>query len=91
MKKVLWDNYQIGNLIGEGVNGKVYKAYKNINGVNKYYAVKYISFPRNNHEIDDLIKRRVIKEIIEHGYSKAISYTGRLFLLYREFSLSPFV
>ena len=63
MKKVLWDNYQIGNLIGEGVNGKVYKAYKNINGVNKYYAVKYISFPRNNHEIDDLIKRRVIKDV----------------------------
>ena len=30
MKKVLWDNYQIGNLIGEGVNGKVYKAYKKV-------------------------------------------------------------
>lgn len=63
MKKVLWDNYQIGDLIGEGANGKVYKVYKNINGVNKYYAVKYISFPRNNHEIDDLIKRRVIKGV----------------------------
>ena len=28
MKKVLWDNYQIGDLIGEGANGKVYKVYK---------------------------------------------------------------
>lgn len=61
MKKNLWDNWQITEKIGEGLNGEIYKAVQNVDKEVHYSAVKYISLPKKEEDVDKLVKYGVIK------------------------------
>jgi len=44
-RKTLWGNWELGDMIGRGSYGNVYKAYKNVFGTTYVSAVKHLTFP----------------------------------------------
>ena len=61
MEKKLWNNWKIAEKIGEGPNGEVYKGVQEINGTYHYCAIKYISLPKKENDLNKLIKKGIIK------------------------------
>lgn len=74
MRTKLWNGWEIVDKIGEGRSGDVYRAVKKSDGMNLYCAIKYVSLPRNISELDELVKRGIIKDKSEaiNYYSKVI-------------------
>lgn len=72
MIKVYKNEWTIIEKVGEGTTGEVYKA---VNKKGEYSAIKHISLPKNDKEIDELIKNRVIKSYAEvnNYYEKIVS------------------
>ncbi len=46
----LWGEWHIGELIGKGSYGEVYKIYRDAGGKREYAAAKYISIPKNEQD-----------------------------------------
>jgi len=61
MRKELWDNWHIIEKIGEGPNGEVYKASKMLNNQTFFCAIKYLSLPKKDEDVDTLLKKGIIK------------------------------
>ena len=59
MEKKLWNNWKIAEKIGEGPNGEVYKGVQEINGTYHYCAIKYISLPKKENDLNKLIKKGI--------------------------------
>lgn len=74
MRTKLWNGWEIVDKIGEGRSGDVYRAVKKSDGMNLYCAIKYVSLPKNISELDELVKRGIIKDKSEaiNYYSKVI-------------------
>lgn len=52
--KQIWPEWEAERLIGEGAFGKVYKCVRNDNGLTSYAAIKIISIPQSQSEVDSL-------------------------------------
>lgn len=63
MRKSLWDGWEIKDKIGEGRFAEVYKAVKKVDGVNINSAIKYVSLPKNQEELNELVKNGIIKNV----------------------------
>lgn len=50
----VWPQWKIGDMIGEGSFGKVYKAVREEHGLTTFAAIKAISIPQNNAELASL-------------------------------------
>lgn|GEM_PF-6570099 len=72
MIKVYKDEWTILEKIGTGATGDVYKA---VNKDGEYSAIKHISLPKDDKEIDELIKNKIIKSYDEANdyYAKVVS------------------
>ena len=70
MIKVYKDEWTIIEKIGTGATGDVYKA---VNKNGEYSAIKHISLPKDNKEIEELIKNNIIK-----SYNEANDYYARV-------------
>ena len=46
----LWGEWHIGELIGKGSYGEVYKIYRDVGGNREYAAAKYISSPKSEQD-----------------------------------------
>ncbi len=46
----LWGEWHIGELIGKGSYGEVYKIYRDVGGKREYAAAKYISIPKSEQD-----------------------------------------
>lgn len=52
----LWGVWELGDKIGQGSFGEVYKAHKTELGKTFYSAIKHISLPKTQDEIEDIIR-----------------------------------
>ena len=52
--KDFWPEWEIEKLIGSGSYGNVYRARKDVNGVSVYSAIKVISIPSNDSEVESM-------------------------------------
>ena len=52
--KAFWPEWEIEKLIGSGSYGNVYRARKDVSGVSVYSAIKVISIPFNNSEVESM-------------------------------------
>ena len=50
----IWSEWKIVKLIGEGSFGNVYKAVREEHGVTSYAAIKVISIPKNDSELNSM-------------------------------------
>jgi len=65
MRKKLWDGWVLTEKIGEGNFGEVYRAIKEVDGVNLTCAVKYVSLPKNQEQLNQLVKNGIVKNVQE--------------------------
>jgi len=54
LQKALWSDWETVRLIGEGSFGKVYEIYRNQFGVEERSALKVISIPQSDSEVQSL-------------------------------------
>ncbi len=55
MKKNLLNNWEVVEKIGQGNNAEVYKAYKKVDGIPLYCAVKHISLKKSDKETETIV------------------------------------
>ena len=58
----LWGNWEIDALIGQGSYGKVYRAKRTEFDKTYYSAVKHISVPSSQNEVDSLFADGVVND-----------------------------
>ena len=56
MVKKIWEVWEVQDKIGSGSFGEVYKAHKKELGKDFYSAIKHISLPKTQDEIEDIVK-----------------------------------
>ena len=52
--KSVWDEWELGELLGEGSYGQVYKAVKKDHNVEMFSAIKIITIPKSPSELKSL-------------------------------------
>lgn len=93
MRKNLWDGWTLSDKIGEGEFGEVYKALKVVDGVTLSCAVKYVSLPKNQQELDKLVKRGVVNSVSEANsyYLRVIDDLKKEIAIMQKFNGSPYI
>lgn len=87
MRKKLWDGWEIVEKIGEGQSSEVYKATKVDKGMNLYCAIKHVSLPKSDAEIEQLLKNGTIKskdEVMKY-YSNLVEDLKKEILIMKKF------
>lgn len=87
MRKKLWDGWEIVEKIGEGQSSEVYKATKIDKGMTLFCAVKHVSLPKSNEEIDRILKNGTIKnkEEVMKYYSDIVENLKKEILIMKKF------
>ena len=65
----LWGVWELGDKIGQGSFGEVYKSHKTELGKTFYSAIKHISLPKSQDEIEDIVREgyaTTSKDILEY-------------------------
>ena len=93
MRKNLWNGWNISEKIGEGRFGEVYKALKVVDGVTLSCAIKYVSLPKNQEELNDLVKKGIIKNVEDANkyYLKIVDDLKKEIAIMQKFNGSPYV
>lgn len=87
MRKKLWDGWEIVEKIGEGQSSEVYKATKVDKGMNLYCAIKHVSLPKSDSEINQLLKNGIIKskDEVREYYSSIVEDLKKEILIMKKF------
>ena len=93
MRNRLWNDWEVSDKIGEGRFASVYKAKKVVDGVAAYCAIKYVSISQTSQDIDDLVKKGIIKSKLEANnyYSFFIDGLRNEFEIMKGFVGSPYI
>ncbi|MBQ8681592.1 MAG: serine/threonine protein kinase [Bacilli bacterium] len=93
MRNNLWDGWNITEKIGEGRSGEVYKATKRVDGVTLSCAIKYVSLPKNQEELNALVKSGVVKDVqgANKYYLKIIEDLKKEIAIMQMFNGNPYV
>ncbi|MBQ1995093.1 MAG: serine/threonine protein kinase [Clostridia bacterium] len=58
----VWNDWKIEKEIGRGSYGTVYRCFKIEDGIKEYAAIKVISVPQNDYELNDIISEKMSEE-----------------------------
>lgn len=93
VRKKLWDGWIITDKIGEGRYGEVYKAVKKVDGVTLNCAIKYVSLPKSQEELNELVRKGAIKNVEEANnyYLRIIDNLKQEIAIMQRFNGNPYV